>query len=294
LAQGDFSSARRAADQFKQNGGNDADLAANIDHAERLQLKQLENLFDELRQGDDNATVQQLKTLQAKFQALAGDGSPQSSEALSYANNVPGAIADVQSRVDKKSADVAFEDIVQRYRQAAATNDRNGLTVARSDFQTIVQSGGAHANNAQQYVGEINKKLDALNSPAPAPPPNPIVPKQLPNTAAINESAVRSVVQTFFQSFEQRNPDALRQVWPSIPQQRYNRYKGSFENVSAISIRILSETVKVSPDGGSAVVSVQSEEQETPNGEKKPRTFKPAWTFHLIQKDGTWSITDVL
>jgi hypothetical protein len=39
---------------------------------------------------------------------------------------------------------------------------------------------------------------------------------------------------------------------------------------------------------------VQSEEQETPKGEKKPRTFKPVWTFRLVQNDGTWRLMDVL
>ena len=293
LAQGDFSSARRAANQFKQNGGNAAGLVANIDQAEQSLLKELESLFEQVRQHDDDSAIQQLKALQVKFQALAADGGPQAGEALSYANNVPGAINDIRARIEKKSADAAFEDMMQRYRQAAAANDKNTLTAVRGDFQSIIQNGGPHASSAQQYVGEINKKLDVLNA-ALTPPPAPIVPKETPNTGAVNEAAVRSVIQAFFQSFEQRNPDALRQVWPSIPQQRYDRYKGSFENVSAISIQILNETVKISPDGGSAIVSVQSEEQETPKGEKKPRTFRPNWTFHLAQKDGTWRITGVL
>lgn len=292
LAQGDFSSARRAADQFKQNGGDAAELVANIDQAEQSQLKQLEGLFEQARQRDDDTAVQQLKALQPKLQALASDGGPQSSEAMTYANSVPAAINDVRARVEKKGADAAFEDMVQKYRQAAAANDKNGLSAARSDFQSIAQNGGAHASSAQQYIGEINRKLDALN--APPPPPTPVAPKETANTAPTNEAAVRSAIQAFFQAFQQRDPDTLKQVWPSMPKQRYERYKSSFGNVDTISIQILSQEVKISPDGGSATVTVQSEEQETPKGEKKPRVFKPSWTFHLVQKDGAWRITDVL
>jgi serine/threonine protein kinase len=292
LAQGDFSSARQAADQFKQNGGDAAGLVGSIDQAEQSQLKQLEALFEQAKQRDDDSAIQQLKALQPKFQALATDGGPQSSEAQNYANSVPAAINDVRARVEKKGADAAFEDMVQKYRQAAVANDKNGLSAVRNDFQSIVQNGGGHASSAQQYIGEINKKLEAMN--APPPPPTPVAPKETPSTAPTSDAAVSTAIQAFFQAFQKKDPDALRQVWPSIPPQRYQRYKSSFGNVDAISIQVLSQSVNISPGGGSATVTVQSEEQETPKGEKKPRVFKPTWTFHLVQKDGTWQITDVL
>lgn len=292
LTQGDFAAARRLAGQFEQNGGNAGQFVANMNQAEQSQLKQLEGSFEQAKQLDDDSALQQLKAIQSKFQVLAGDGGPQSSEALTYANSALAAINDLRARLEKKKADAAFEEIVRRYREASPSNDRNALSAVRSDFESIIQNGGAYASRAQEYVGEINNKLEALS--APPPPPAPTVSKDTVNKTATSEAAVRSVIQTFFQAFEQRDPDALKQVWPGMPQQRYERYKGSFENVGAISIRILSEAVKISPDGGSAVVTVQSEEQETPKGEKKPRTFKPVWTFRLVLNDGTWRLMDVL
>jgi len=291
LAQGDFQSARRAADQLKAAGGNADELVGQIDQAEQSQLKQLENQFDQLKSRDDEAALQQLKALQPKFQALT-DGGPQANEALSYANSIPEAIANVRARSEKKVADAAFQQMVQRYKQAATNNDKNGLTAARGDFQSIIQNGGAHAESAQQYLTEINKKLDALN--APPPPPPPVVTKEAPATTVSDEAAIRSVVQKFFQSFEQRNPDALRQVWPNIPQKRYDAYKNAFGNVSAITIQVVDETVKISPDGTSATVSVQSQEEETPKSEKRSRRFAPAWTFQLSKRNGAWLVTDVL
>jgi hypothetical protein len=292
LTQGDFASARRAADQLRQAGGNPGDLVAQIDQAEQSQLKQLENQFDQLKLRDDDAAIQQLKALQPKFQALK-DSGPQSGEALNYDNNIAAAIADVRARSEKKIADAAFQQIVQRYRQAAAGNDKNGLAAARIDFQSIAQNGGPHADSAQQYMAEITKKLDALNAP-PSPPPTPPSTKEVPVTTVSDEAVIRGVIQRFFQSFEQRNPEALRQVWPNIPQKRYDAYKDAFGNVSAITIQIVNESVKISPDGTSATVSVQSQEEETPKSEKRPRRFTPSWTFQLSRKNGTWLINEVL
>jgi eukaryotic-like serine/threonine-protein kinase len=286
LAQGNFEAARHAADQLKQNGGKAYELEAQIDQAELARLKQLESQFEQLKTRDDEAAMQQLKALQPQFQALA-DGGPQSSEATSYANNVSGAMADLRSRADKRAADAAFQQLVQKYRQASANNDKSGLTAARGDFQTIVQNGGAHAESAQQYVAEINNKLDALNAPAP-------VVKEAPVATVSDETLIRGIVQKFFQYFEQRNPDALRQVWPSMPQKRYDGYRSAFGNVSEITIQVISENVKISPDGTSATVMVQSEEQETPKTEKRSRKFTPSWTFQLSKANGNWQINDVL
>jgi hypothetical protein len=293
-SQGDFAAARRAADQLKQAGGNPEDLVAQIDQAEQGQLKQLENQFEQLKSRDDDAAIQQLKSLQPRFQALA-DSGPQSGEALNYANNVPAAIADIRARSDKKAADVAFLQVVQRYRQVAAGNDKNGLAAARGDFQSIAQNGGPHADSAQQYVAEITRKLDALNAPPPTPPPAAKEPpKEAPVATVSDEAAIRGVIQRFFQSFEQRNPDAIREVWPNIPKKRYDAYKNAFGNVSAIAIQIGDETVKIGPDGSSATVSVRSQEDETPKSENKPRRFTPSWTFQLSKRNGNWLINDVL
>ena len=297
LAQGDFQSARGIADEFKQNGADPTQLIADIDRAEQTVLRQLESQFDQLKQRDDDAAIQQLKALQQKFQGLAGAGGPESGEALNYANNIPGTIADIRIRADKKRTDAAFQQIEQKYRQASANNDKNGLVDARGEFQLIVQNGGSHADSAQQYLAEINKKLDALNTPPPQPlpsqPPPPAI-KDERNTAVADEATIRGIVQQFFLAMEQKSPEALRQVWPSIPQKRYDGYKGSFENVSTIAIQIVSESVKISPNGTTATVSVQSQEQETPAHEKKPRKFSPSWTFQLAKRNGTWHITDVL
>jgi eukaryotic-like serine/threonine-protein kinase len=104
LTQGDFKSARDEAGVLKQKGGNPAELIAKIDQAELHELNKLKNQFDQLKQRNDYPSIQGLTALQPKFQTLAADGGPESRDAQTYADAIPGAIAAVQARAGKKSA----------------------------------------------------------------------------------------------------------------------------------------------------------------------------------------------
>ena len=100
-----------------------------------------------------------------------------------------------------------------------------------------------------------------------------------------DETLIRGVVQKFFQAFEQRSPEALRQAWPTIPQKRYDAYRKAFGNVSAITIQVTGESIKVSPDGTSATVSVQSDEEETPKSDNRARKFSPVVDVPVEQEE---------
>jgi hypothetical protein len=293
LKQGDFSSARRAAGQLKQNGGDPAPLLGEIDQAEQSRLAQLESQFNQFKQRDDDAAVQQLKGLQPKFQALASDGGSQSGEALNYANNIPGAIAEVQARAQKKIADAGFQQMVQRYQLAASSNDKDGLTLARTDFESVIQSGGPHAEEAQKYLADVNDKLTALNKPPTSPAKPPIKAEIPPPVTANADADVRAAVQRYAAAFNQRDVDALRQVWPTMGP-LYARLKLSFESASAIREQVNIESVDISTDGTKAVVKGQVSQLYTPKGAKTKGVVNSAATFHLAKSNsGTWVITDV-
>jgi hypothetical protein len=177
LKQADFASARRATERLSQtvgqNGGDPISpsqvsaLSDQIDQAELAQLKQLESQFDQLKLRDDESAIQQLRALQPKLQALANDGGPHSNEALTFANNISGAISEIRSRADKRAADTAFQQAVQRYKQAAANNDKTGLTSVRGEFQSIAQASGPHALEAQKHAELNGDEHAALNQPPP-------------------------------------------------------------------------------------------------------------------------------
>ena len=293
LKQGDFPSARRAAGQLKQNGGDPAALIGEIDQAEQSRLAQLESQFNQLKQRDDDAAIQQLKVLQPKFQALANDGGSQSAEALNYANNIPATIADVQARVQKKIADAAFQQMVQRYQLAVSANDKNGLTAARTDFESVIQSGGPHAEEAQKHLLDVNNKLAALNQPV-VPESKPPIKAEVPPSAPANADAdVRVAVQRYAEAFNHRDVDALRQVWPTMGP-LYARLKVSFESASSIREQVDIQSVDLSTDGTNAVVKGQVSQLYTPKGAKTKGVVKSASTFHLAKSNsGTWVITDV-
>ncbi|MGC2662831.1 MAG: protein kinase [Candidatus Acidiferrales bacterium] len=180
-----------------------------------------------------------------------------------------------------------FQQAVQAY-NAVGSRDKVGLEKSRSDFVAIVRENGPQAADAQRYLTEISKKVDALNQP-PSPPPSV---KTEASSVAVDEAAIRDVIQRFILAFEQRSPDGVSQVWPSIPAKTYAGYKRSFEDAIAIRMQMLDETVKINPDRVTATVSARVAQQYTPKGQKT-LDRSDLWVFELSKKSGTWTITDV-
>jgi uncharacterized protein YbaR (Trm112 family) len=291
LKQGDFESARKFTSQLQENGGDASELNGEIEKSEGDRLTQLESQFNQYKRGDDDSSVQQLKALQPKFQVLASSGGPKSAEAQSYANSIPSSISDVQARAQSKQFELAFQAASQKCRQVLAGNDKSGLASARESMQAFTQNG-PHTAEAQECVGNIAAKLNALNQPPPAVVTPPPTKPETQNTTAVDETAVRNVIQSFFRAFEERSPGELRQVWPTIPQKRYDGYKGSFADARVITMQIVSQSVNVSPDGGTATVSAESQQQYTSKAGKTSKK-SDVWKFQLAKKNGVWVLTDV-
>ena len=207
-----------------------------------------------------------------------------------------------------------FQQAVQAY-NAVGSKDKSGLEKSRSDFQAMARGNGPQSSDAQQYVAEINKKLDVLNAPPPqpaaaattAPAAAPTVATAAPasvatapagsnsasnsGNAAADQSAIQGVIQSFIDAFQARSADGLRKVWPTIPQKRYSGYKNSFEQASSIQMQMQDESVKVGADGTTATVSAKLLQQYKGKGQSTSRADD--WVFQLVKKNGTWTINDV-
>jgi hypothetical protein len=295
LRANDFQTARQAADQLKQSGGDPAGVLAEINQEEQGRLAQLEAQFNQLKQRDDDASLQQLRGLQSKFQALGTDGGPQAAEASTYANAVPGAIADIQAGVQRKAADAAFQRTVQRYQQAVANNDKNALTSLKGELLGIIQAGGPHAAEAQRYRSDLDNKLAGLSEPPATPAPPPAAKVESPvRPAPDNDADVRAVIQRYGQAFEQRDADALRQIWPAMGS-KYGRYKQIFDLASSIQEQVTIETILISSGGATAQVKAKVFQSYTPKEAKtKPQQFDRQFVFDLQKTSrGTWVISDV-
>jgi hypothetical protein len=292
LKQGDFESARKFSSQLQQSGGDASELNGEIEKSEGDRLGQLESQFNQLKQVDDDSSVQQLKALQSKFQALVNSGGPKSAEAQTYVNSIQSSISDIQARAQSKRFELAFQAASQKCQQVLAGNDKSGLASARESMQSFTQNG-PHAYEAQKCVSDITAKLNALDQPPAAVLPPPPAKRETQSTTAADETAVRSVVQTFFRAFEERDPDELRQVWPTIPQKTYDGYKRSFADASAITMQIVNLTVNVSPDGATATVSAESQQQYTSKAGKTAKKSEASWKFQLVKKNGVWMLTAV-
>ena len=283
LAQGEFQSARIIAGQLQKNDADPAKLVEKIDQAEKTQLAILESKFNELKQGDNDKAVQELNALWPKFQELAAAGGPQSGEALDYVNTIPGAMSDVQSRMEQRSADAVFQRMTKAYQRAARLDDKSGLKAASTDFQSIITGNGPHAEEARQYLKEVNDRLSALSQPPAKAAPTPVPAK--------SEGSIKGVIRQFAHAFEQRDADALVRIWPTIGAE-YEGYKTWFEKVNSIRMNVEIESIQVSPDGDSAEVKAQVHRQYT-SIDSKTVSAKEAKIFQLSKVDDAWIITDV-
>jgi eukaryotic-like serine/threonine-protein kinase len=289
LHRGDYRSARLKAGQIQQSGGDAGTLPGEIDQAEQSRFTQLESQFNQLRQGDDDAAAQQLNNLQRGFQALVDSAGPRSAQAKNFVDNLPAAVREVHDRAASKRAEAAYQQIVTKYQAALGAGDKSGLEAARAGFQSIAQAGGPHANDAQKFVDDIGTKLAALNQPPPpvAPPVKPYAP-----SGPTDSDAVLALVKRYSQAFEQRNPQALQQIWPAMGQSLYTRYKNSFESASSIRMQVQTESVNIAPDGNTATVTAQVTQDYTPQGQK-PKTVKGRSIFQFAKSNGSWVITNV-
>ena len=293
LKKENFLLARQQADQLRRSGGDPSSLIAAINQAEQTRLAQLETQFNDFKQRDDDAAIQQLKSLQTKFQALASDGGPQSAEALNYANETPAAIGEMQGRAQKKSADASFQQLVQKYQQAANASDKNALASARTEFQSIARSGRAHADETQKYLSDIESKLAVLNAPPPTPPPAMTQPEPSVTAPPVPDPkpAIQAAIQRYAQAFEHRDANALRSVWPSMGD-KYSGYKSAFELANSIRMRVNIQNIDVANDGATALARADVSQDYTPKGAKTKSVTSPT-TFHLIKSNSGWLISDV-
>ena len=283
MTHGDFRSARQKAAQVRQAGGDPAPLAQEIDKTEQIRFSQLDASLNQLKQRSDEGAVQSLRDLQSQFQALVDSGGPTSNDARRDAVSIPDAIAGVQARVTYERDETAYQQSMQRYR--ASANDKTALDASRSDFQSIMRGGGHRAAEAQKIVDDINAKLALLNQP-----PNPTK----PNAPFDETPAVLAAVQRYADAFDQRDAEALRQVWPTMPLQDYGKFKSSFSGASGIQLQVENEKVELGADGATAIVNADITRNYTPKAKgEKPLLSRDHTIFHLVKIKGAWVIKDL-
>jgi eukaryotic-like serine/threonine-protein kinase len=183
-----------------------------------------------------------------------------------------------------------YQQTVQKYQQSEAANDKRGLESARTSFQAIAQGNGSHATDARGYLSQIDAKLSDLNQP---PPPTETAKPEAPSTRDLDEAAIRGVIKKYEQAFEQRNANALVEIWPTIGK-RYSRYKESFDQASAFHVQVRIETVAIGQNGSQAIVNALMSVDYTP---KKGNTTVPhredRAIFELTKSNGNWVLADV-
>lgn len=172
-----------------------------------------------------------------------------------------------------------YQQTVQKYKQALAADDKNGVEAARASFLSIAQGGGSHANDASIYLSEIKSRV--------TPPPSAKAP---------DEPAIREVINRYEQAFQQRNIDALRAIWPGMDGKRYDKLKNTFDRDIALHVQVQIEVrsmrVAISPDGQRATIEALLFQKHTPEG-GAPKSREDQTVFHLSKTNGIWVISKV-
>ncbi len=265
------------AERLRQNA------QAGLDALEKQQRDQLvTNLVasaqQDMKQGNFSAARQKL----GQIKQAGGDTTSLSAD-IDRAE---------QAEQERQRYEADFRQTVQKYNQALAANDKNGIEAARASFLLIAQGGGSHANDARKYISEINERV--TTAPVAAPPPPPVAKQEIPSTKAVDEAAVKDVIRRYRQAFEQRNADALRQIWPTIGK-RYEKLKSTwdaFPKGSSFHYQLQIVSLELSSEEESATVNAQVSLDFAMKGEKtKSQTDKAL--FRLSKLGGTWVITDV-
>lgn len=295
LAQDEFQSARGIVAQLSKKGRNPAALIAEIDDRERSRMAELEKNYNELSAREGYEVVTQLNALWPKFQEIASAGGPMSGEALDYVNKLPETVVALQSRLKQKDADALFNRTLQEYREAIRLSDTRSLTASRINLNSIVRGAGPHAQEAQTYLDDVTKKLALVKQPAAVPgvpPSSSSSPTSAASSSNDRNRAVRAAMQLYVAAFEQRNVDALKQIWPDIGSQ-YESFKLWFAGAKSIHMQLQIQSTQFDSDGTTATVKAFLTREYISTDDPKPLHTREPESFQLSKLNGSWVITDV-
>ncbi len=186
--------------------------------------------------------------------------------------------------------EAGYQQAVQAYQRAKSANEKGSLEAARSTLQSFAQGAGSHAEEARQYIGEINTKLAVLNQPPPPPPP--VAKPAAPAPKVNEEAAIREVIKQYEQAFDTKSADTLRRIWPSVGK-KYGGYKETFSAARAIRMQVEPGNLEISQDGVSATLTTAFSEDYTPKNGGKTIPFHDRLVFELTKSNGGWAIRDV-
>lgn len=161
LDSGDTGSARGRLSEIRRLGGDDQNLAAEIDRTERARFASLESEYQQDVQSGDERARNHLGDLQRQFRALSDSGGPLSADAKNYAESlIPAKISEIGAKIATANSNMAenqaFQSATSDYKRFLEARDANSLkTIVLPRFQAITQDGGVHAAEARQYVDTL-------------------------------------------------------------------------------------------------------------------------------------------
>lgn len=109
---------------------------------------------------------------------------------------------------------------------------------------------------------------------------------------ASREEIVRTLVQRYADAYQARDAEALRQIWPTLDDKRYDGLREAFRMATAIRMQVSITKVDWGADHSAATVTASANQNYIPKG-GRTQTSVNRIVFQVGKINGTWSIKDV-
>ncbi len=256
---------------------------------------------------DKQQVTRDITGLEADARLLVKQGNfPSARQKAGQIKQAGGDATALSAEIDKAEAaaqarqqdDVNYQQMVQKYKQALAANDKSGIDAARDSFKGIAQSGGPHASEAGKYLSDINERNTTSQL---TPPPPPVAKQETSPPKSAEESAgrgqpaiqdaekkgIQAALDSFNKAFQDQQPRAVKDIWPSA--------KGTYLDALRVSgsklIFTLQPTGAPAISGNAALVPCDlTSETILPGG--KTTSIKKQVKVHLYKSGDRWLISD--
>jgi uncharacterized caspase-like protein len=106
--------------------------------------------------------------------------------------------------------------------------------------------------------------------------------------------AINDVIQRYQEAYNQRDPDALWQIWPDAGEKNKQSIENSFKNAKSIEMSLTKDPPKIAPDGQTATIKCKMSYHYVfmTDGIRPVDRKGDDTAFTLKKNNGTWVIAD--
>jgi len=249
--------------------------------------KKWADLKGRVDQSKDSQDKEKLLALRAELRQIMSANGPHSAEAREYDR----VVSESLTRLDVEES--SWKSISEQYTQAVNAKDRTALAQISNRLKPYM-NGGAHAQEARDYAGNIERVLSSLQPPPPSEQPTQKGPCALPEGAP-GCNAIKEMVEVrLSNAFDQRNLLELQALWPALSGMKDSRQKlkAAFDGASKFSRRFMIKEWKFLDPNQVRVSGSYTGEYVGKDGTRSSSNGE--FDVRVIRDNGRWIIKDII